>query len=915
MRKIIIFGIGMLALAAIIVALGLTVSAGISVNNNTRTITLTSGNFDLESIWADAAVTNDVLINYTDGTWFSNHSFIVDIDAVLEINPTGKIGCTWLKLNRSSNVTWTAHINVTESGGGGTGGKLYVNNSRITGWNFTSWSVGSNSSYAGLDVVRPWIFMHGGYEGNDTYAYFLNSTLGYLGYNYSERYGIVYRDINDTGVYHYPIGWIHNCTILENYIGVAFQGVPNMNVTSSYFNDSKEVGIVYTTETDFGPGWANHSSNNGYVGFLLDPALWTSSLYAGVTVLHINGTHDPDGSDGIRLFASDDITFDDVNIDNCTNFGLRVTSCDNFTANNTNVRLCTNAADNFNIYIYNSGYGNYTNCSATAPAGTADGGNWFIGGANIGTGSHHNSFILCSAWGAVVQTDFQIYESHHNVFADCGANNSNIGFYIEYGHNNTVYHCVAHNHTSYNYKIKGSQFNIIDGGYANTSAVGVLIFDTYDTDISYNNTVMNIQINTETSYAISIGTDGAVDDNICHNNSIINVTITGTTSGDGIFLFDNVTVNHVRNSTVTGCSHANADGMGIMDDADFNDFQNCTVTSSGNSGYHLGERSNNNTLRYCNATSNSDGITLGGDTRDNHIDYCVFNSNSFGVWMWPDAASSCIGTDFLSCTINSNTQSGIDIGRAPLNRFFNCSVYNNTLYGVEVRTGGYGYFFNCVVDNPAPGQYDWYISSDSTVDLYSPYMLGFDRNINFQFDTVQPYGVASHDAGDGIWQMNTTQMTAYCNDGKDVYINITTWTASTIQWVTTGVAGDYVYVKVGGLTAGLVYSITITGSGYTGETTYTAQSGTMLPTQGTTGIIWVNYTGPWSTRLFTVTPRSQTDDSGAGGGGNGDDDDATTTTPTTGGIFATETVWIIVMVAVVSITILVVVYFIYYYKP
>jgi hypothetical protein len=131
-----------------------------------------------------------------------------------------------------------------------------------------------------------------------------------------------------------------------------------------------------------------------------------------------------------------------------------------------------------------------------------------------------------------------------------------------------------------------------------------------------------------------------------------------------------------------------------------------------------------------------------------------------------------------------------------------------------------------------------------------------------------------YDVGDGLWGLNTTQMTVHCNDAKTAYVNLTTWT-SYVQWVTNADAGTYVYAKIGGLTPGISYDLIVSGDV---KGTYTAQSGTMLATQGTTGYVWFNYTGPWTARLFTVRPHVS---GGEGAGGDGDGDDTTPTTPDT----------------------------------
>ena len=846
-KRTLYVGMFLLAVSLFIGMTAVNAQAGISVDDATRTITLTTGHYDIH----DINITiddNDKFCNQSNGVWLSNYSINVSFDAVLEISPNATVierGCRWLKLNNYTNVTWCAHINVTDSGGGTNGGVLWVNDTMITGWNHT---IGANTSYVDLTYIRPWIYVQGGHANNNTKAYFLNSTLGYLGYNQSERYGIVYRDSNTSGsgTYHYPQGWIHNCTVLENYIGIAFQGVPNMNVTDSYFNDSKEVGIVYTVGTNFSGVY--HSADYGYVGDVKNltnaSAMWDGE-YDGVTVVHINGTTDPDGCDGIRLYAVDNVTFDDVEIINCTNMGLRATLCAYLHMNNTLSYNNTNAASDYNIYLINVTNSTFTNCTAHSPNGTTDGGNWYFGS------SDYNNLSNCRAWGSVSYIDFYIWTSSHNNLIDCTANDSDIGFYITHGNNNTCHNCRADDHVHYNYKIKDGQYNIIDEGYANNSMVGVLIYDEDNTHVSYNNTIVNLTINTATSYAISIGTDGG-GDNWCHNNTVRSATVVGTTNGDGIFLFDNVTDNIVADSTVTGCSHVNADGMGFANDSYGNTFLRCNSSSNGDAGFSIIGNANNNTIDNCTGYGDgSTGLEIEGDnSMNNTILYCTFWNNRFGVLIWPNAASTCVNNSFVNCEIHNNTDTGVDYGRAPMNYFLYCAIVDNDDSGVEVRTSGNISFYKCVVWNPSATLYDWIFENTTTVEVFGDHILGYNKNCNNQ-TSDSPYGNVSHAPGDGAWNLDTTRMTVYPSAATDYcVINMVSWTSTTYRrWVGTSTSCTNLYQIIGGLSIGTKYDLLVDSSVLA---TVTAFSGTILPGEGATGYVWFNYSGTWSTHTFEI---------------------------------------------------------------
>jgi len=857
----------------------LTAEAGISLDAVNYEIELSGGVFDLDLIWDLPIVNNTHLVNETGGVWLLNWSIVVANDAILVIDPvTGNasaVHCTWLKMN-STNASgkFESHIYVQ--------GSLYVNDTMITGWNYTG---DCNQTWNGTSCTfRPYIYILPTSHTDTPWASFLNSTIGYLGYDIDNKYGIVYEDDTLESTDIDSQGWMHNCTVMENFIGIDFQGCENMNVTNTWMNNTHDAGIVYTVG-----GVTGNGSHGGFIG---DHPTWTHrATYTSVAVDYCNGTLD---AMGIRLYGSDNITMNEVNIQDAYTEGLHVDTCDNVTASNVTCYLNTNAGDDYNICLDTVTNSTFNNCTAYSPDGDADGGNWLIT-----TGSNDNVLQDCNAWGSTAHEDFYNYNSLRNDYIRCTANNSNIGFEIHLGNNNSCVNCKAHNHTLYNYKILGSQYNIIDNGFANTSTIGVYIIDVYDSDISYNNTVLNIEINSETSYAISIGSDGAAN-NICHNNTVSDVTVTGTTTGDGIFLFDNVTYNHIMSSTVTDLSLAASGGMGATNHAINNTFDNCSVYSNGGIGYYLLGNSSYNRFYLCNSSNNLYGMLMSEYTNNNTVHYGDFNNNTWtGIWVTADASSNG-GNTFWYSTSNDNFY-GIYLQNTPSVRFTEVDAYDSTCYGVVVIDNASAYLFNCISYNSSITWHDWYVDNASEADIYTPYILGYDKNINFQFDTTQPYGLCAHDPGDGIWGLNTTMMTVYCNDGKDVWVNLTDWTGTTYRkWYVTGVAGDYIYQKIGGLTAGILYQRKVSGAN---SGTYHGATDTMLGTS--TGIVWFNYTSGWSTLYFELTPYEGPDNGGSGGGsgsGNGDDDDATPTISDISAIL--ESPWFWLLTGVIALVLL-----------
>lgn len=879
MKKIIGLGIFLIAVSLLAMMSMTANAADVSADPTNRILWIEDGaDYNLSDVYQDADVNDTMLWNQSassPGIWLANYSININASSTLRISPDDN--CTWLKLNTSNSTGLeNAHINVS--------GRLFVNDTTITGWNYTG---DCNQTWWGTTCLfRPYIYILPIGHTDTPWASFLNSTIGYLGYDKDNRYGIVYEDDTLESLDIDAQGWMHNCTVMENYIGIDFQGCENMNVTNTWMNHTHEAGVVYTLG-----GVTAHGSHGGFIG---DHPTWTHRVaYTSTSVDYCNGTGIVDPM-GIRLFNSHNLTMNQVNIQDAYTDGLMVNNCNNLTVSNLTSYLNTNAADDANIYLANVTNSSFLDSTAYSPDGAADGVNWLF--TDI---SNNNNITNCSGFNATTLEDFYLdTATHNNTFTTCNANNSVVGFIGVGDTYNSFINCYSHNHTIYDYKFWGSDYNTITGGYANDSATGVMIYD----DADYN-VVSGLVVNRQTSYGIQIGSTDDVSD----SNTIEAVTMVGTTTGDGIYIFGNCSNNYVGNTSVTGCAHAAADGMGLADYAHLNQFNRCYSNSSGDAGFSISEYASNNTINNCTASSNGDGIEIyGTDSRDNTISNSTFNGNSWGVYMWPEASSNCIDNYFWYCSIHNNTQTGVDIGRIPLNYFYECPVLDNTGYGFEIKTGAEVYIFNCDVYNPAASRtYDFYIDNTSTADIYNKYILGYDENINFQFDTVQPYGAANHDAGGGIWQVNTTLMTVHCNDGKDVYVNLTDWTgASYRKWYVTGQTGDYVYQKIGGLTAGILYDLKLNG---VIQGTYNAQSESMLGS--TTGIVWFNCTEGWSTKYFEVTHHATVEDNG-GGGTTTDDDDDDDTSPTlpTSGI--DYNVMIIVAVSIIAL----VGFTVWYYK-
>jgi len=864
MKRIIGMIIFLVAILLFIGVMGLTAEATITVDNGAETITLTTDEYTLDEVWAADNVGNDNLTNLTNGIWRLNYSVIIDSGSLL-INPNDGFGCIWLRLG--VNDTSKHNSNITVQGTG----RIYVNDTMITGWNNTA-----DANLTWNSTFRPYIYIHStGDVAPQPNASFNNSAIGYLGWDQDNQYGIVYECGDISGRYE-PAGWMHNCTIIENFQGITFQGVTNMNVTNTWMNNTHESGITYTIDQVLG-----HGSHDGYIG---EHRIWTGTRES-VAVDYCSGDAT---ANGIRLYGSDNMTMNNVNILDANTSGLTIDTCDNVDADGVTSYLNTEAPTDYNIHLTDVTNSYFDNCTAYSPEGTADGGNWMLTGT-----SYSNNFTTCIGYNTTDYEDFFVdTDTHNNTFTDCVANNSNFGFYCIGDNYNSFIDCVAHNHTLYDYKFYSSTHNTITNGYANDSAVGVYMYD----EATWN-TVTGIDVNRQASYAIQIGDTACV----CHNNTIEAVTVTGTTTGDGIFVLSNCTYNYVGNSTVIDLTTNTSSGMGVKGWGSYNTFYNCDVNSSGGIGFHLLENSSENTINLCTADSDRYGIKLSGYTNNNTVNNSDFtNNNLYGILVNADAPSPGNNV-FTYSTSNSNTY-GICVDGSPLVSFTEVNAYNSSLYSVVVNNSGLAYFFDCIVYTAT--YYDWYIEDATDVDIYNRHILGFDKNINLQFDTVQPYGTCAHDPGDGLWELDTKRMTVNCNAEKDVYVNLTDWTGATYRkWFVTGVAGDYVYQKVGGLTAGILYDLWVNGQ-VVG--TYTGQPVSMFGSD--TGIVWFNYTGAWSTKYFEIKPHvDATDTTGA----TGISDTAITTTPPTPQV-STDT--IITAIAVLFCVFIVGIALWFYYK-
>jgi len=835
MRKTIKMFLGLLALCLFLVAIGMTAEASITVGDAGRYITV-SGETDitLDDIWADGSVDDTKLWNNS-GVWLLNYTLNLTGETTLYINPTdGATGCTWLKLN-SSNTSGLldASILVHEQA------QVWFNDTMITAWNTTNDANETNGS-----KFRPYIYIYSdGTEAVQPHCSFTNCTIGYLGYEYATRYGIYYDD-GDPG--YYPTGWMHNSTVMENWIGIDIVDTQDFNVTNTWFNHSYEAGVVYTG-----------TSHGGYIG---DHPSWTHrASYTGVAVDYHHADCDLDNH-GIRLNQVDNMTLHIVDVQDAYTDGIWVQQgCVNHTWDNVTVYGCTNSADDYQIYLDNVDESEFTDCTAYSPDGAADGGNWEIGATSE---CSYNNFTRCIAYGATDQEDFYIKTASYLWFHNCTMNNSAKGAHLDIVNNITFNDCIFHNHTTSAVEIDGAKYNTINRGYINDTATGIKMYDDSDADISMYNTISNTNINNCTTLGIQIGISAGAVDDLCHNNTVTNVAIEGNTGGGhGIALYDNCSYNDINNCTVGNSTGGSADGIILQRYCHHNEITDCTVTNMVDSGIQLEWYCHHNWINSSTSTASTIGISLNGyGAHNNSITSCTSNSNDWGLWSWANTGNNQRDNTFTSCTFNSNTQTGVDIGRCVDLNLVSCTVTGNGVDGIQIRQSGnldstYTYPYNQTTG------YDWVVEDTATLDYTGRYVLdGAVNDVTNVIDGTFDENTVTHSSGDGYWNATTLNLYASISSSLPSNLVISSWTPTSLyRWSLQATAGT-MYAKVGNLAPDTSYHKYV---GSNDEGTYRSSSDTMLYPTNTA---WFNYSGGWSTKLFslTTTLSGVSDNGGAG---------------------------------------------------
>jgi len=160
--------------------------------------------------------------------------------------------------------------------------------------------------------------------------------------------------------------------------------------------------------------------------------------------------------------------------------------------------------------------------------------------------------------------------------------------------------------------------------------------------------------------------------------------------------------------------------------------------------------------------------------------------------------------------------------------------------GISVKAGVAAKFSKVI--SHANDQCDWYIEDGATVHILGDYcLLGAENTIGDTQVSV------NHNPGDGNWTLTTIPMEIKTDTGKTATVFVEKHSSTYVQWSGTADAGTSLHQKIGGLQPNTLYDLFINGKQVG---TATAYLDTML--FSTTGAIWFNYTGPWSTHAFEV---------------------------------------------------------------
>jgi len=569
MNKTKYFLMSMLVLGIFLLVCAFTATAKVHVEDATEKIFIYDEEMNMDEVWAYANVTTSVMQNKTGGVFMTNYSIIVNDTGALVLNPTEF--CNWLQLN---DIDGNAHINVT--------GKLYANDTMITGWNATG---GANST--NWTNYRPYIYIAPETDAQDTHAEFNNCSLGYLGYNKDNKYGIVYEDTEGLD----PTGHMRDCNVSYNHIGIVFQGSSFMWVNDTDFYESYYAGMVWTTSDD--------GSGEG-------------SDLGGANQINITNTGGATLADGMRTLSSDHLTFKNITIDTVTNGGdgwHMDTAGDQHTAHFIDISNC--AGWGMNVHNPGAGYTNGDYKWVTITDCT-------LGGVNFST-SNTNSFYDFTITDC--EYGFQFVDCHNDTF-DTGiitrdsALSDPGGFMFYYEKDSTI-----------------SDYNITRMNYS------IYIDDTVSGDSH------NIDIDNTTFY--QIGDTGAYITAECHDINFYDMTVFMEDPDVGIWASAYTTGGSVHNITYMRGTIGEVGG-GLDTSATDEYMQGYTLTDVNYAGWLIDGA--DTTVDDCilGGDDGGWGVYFNSDNTDCTFDNCVIRAYDEAVYSMGNNSQGVFNNTWLS---------------------------------------------------------------------------------------------------------------------------------------------------------------------------------------------------------------------------------------------------------------------------
>ncbi len=313
------------------------------------------------------------------GVWLLGANILLQDGAELVLHGTS-IGGDVDELRLQSNNSTAANSFVWISA---EWGSIHVQSTKITSWDTAANGPDTEAATYGRAYIRVRSFLASdGVTALESRMDIIDSDVGFLGYNASEAYGLVWKVVgSQAGLYDLVnvYGDVENSRIHHNYFGMYTYGAYGMNIRNNEFDHNAKYGVDPHDDSDFVVIEGNHSHHNGNHGIII-------SQRCNNVIIRNNVSEDNIGN-GIMVHRSSDDGIVENNIcQNNTDSGIaifdsrRTTIRDNLCLGNANsgIRFSVGCADNVvenNELAGSPQYGFYLYKGNDAPRSGDDGRN------------------------------------------------------------------------------------------------------------------------------------------------------------------------------------------------------------------------------------------------------------------------------------------------------------------------------------------------------------------------------------------------------------------------------------------------------------------------------------------------------------------------------------------------------------